>query len=212
MSPQGDRRCEKFYRNAIKLRPQYSSAWANLGLVLINTGRCISRTQLFMHPSLSPSLPPSLPLPLPPSPLSLSLSLSFSPSLSLPPSPSPSPPLPLSLPPSLPLTNTQTDQQKQKKLTAQLSDTNQTTSMPTLTWATSVECRAGGRRQYTTSELRSNDDHTIRHCATLWAWPVKNWGHHAILRFVHMKTWEWENGCMGVWGTRVRESCVGGRE
>ena len=35
---QGDRRCELSYREAIRLRPQYSSAWANLGLVLINTG------------------------------------------------------------------------------------------------------------------------------------------------------------------------------
>jgi hypothetical protein len=39
LAQQGDRRCEMFYRNAIRLKPNYASAWTNLGLVLVNTGR-----------------------------------------------------------------------------------------------------------------------------------------------------------------------------
>ncbi|XP_048588556.1 protein O-mannosyl-transferase TMTC4 [Nematostella vectensis] len=31
--------CEKFYRQSIKLRPHYVTAWVNLGLVLVNTDR-----------------------------------------------------------------------------------------------------------------------------------------------------------------------------
>ena len=34
----GKRRCEQYYREAIKLRPNYTLAWTNLGLVLFNTG------------------------------------------------------------------------------------------------------------------------------------------------------------------------------
>jgi hypothetical protein len=35
---QGLRKCEQFYRQAIQLRPHYTAAWTNLGLVLLNTG------------------------------------------------------------------------------------------------------------------------------------------------------------------------------
>jgi len=35
---QGNRTCEAFYRMAVQLRPQYTAAWTNLGLVLLNTG------------------------------------------------------------------------------------------------------------------------------------------------------------------------------
>ena len=36
---QGNRRCELFYRQALQLRPNYTAAWTNLGLVLLNTGK-----------------------------------------------------------------------------------------------------------------------------------------------------------------------------
>ena len=35
---QGMRKCEVFYREALRLRPNYTAAWTNLGLVLLNTG------------------------------------------------------------------------------------------------------------------------------------------------------------------------------
>ncbi len=35
---QGQRKCELFYQEALRLRPNYTAAWTNLGLVMINTG------------------------------------------------------------------------------------------------------------------------------------------------------------------------------
>ncbi len=42
---QGVRKCELFYREALRIRPNYTAAWTNLGLVLLNTGR-------YMHASM----------------------------------------------------------------------------------------------------------------------------------------------------------------
>ena len=38
LSFQGNRSCESYYRHALELKPDYILAWANLGLVLLNTG------------------------------------------------------------------------------------------------------------------------------------------------------------------------------
>lgn len=38
---QGLLACEKHYREALRLRPQYVAAWENLGLVLLNTGKVV---------------------------------------------------------------------------------------------------------------------------------------------------------------------------
>jgi hypothetical protein len=39
LANKGLRKCEQFYRQAIQLRPHYTAAWTNLGLVLLNTER-----------------------------------------------------------------------------------------------------------------------------------------------------------------------------
>lgn len=38
---QGLLACEKYYREALRLRPHYVAAWENLGLVLLNTGKVV---------------------------------------------------------------------------------------------------------------------------------------------------------------------------
>ena len=46
---QGNLRCELFYRQAIQLRPNYTAAWTNLGLVLLNTGENLYNNFVVKH-------------------------------------------------------------------------------------------------------------------------------------------------------------------
>ena len=36
---QGDYQCEYYYREALRINPNYTMAWSNLGLVLLNTSK-----------------------------------------------------------------------------------------------------------------------------------------------------------------------------
>ncbi|XP_064394194.1 protein O-mannosyl-transferase Tmtc2-like isoform X2 [Halichondria panicea] len=43
----GQRRCELFYHEALRLRPNYTAAWTNLGLVMINTDRPVEAERCY---------------------------------------------------------------------------------------------------------------------------------------------------------------------
>ena len=38
---QGQRKCEVYYREAIRIRPHYVAAWNNLGFVILNMGKLV---------------------------------------------------------------------------------------------------------------------------------------------------------------------------